>query len=249
MRYLVASDLHYNLRQLDWIADQAGEFDAVVLGGDHVDLAGRVDLDAQISLLSAYFSRLAGITTVIANSGNHDLSGRLANGEKAALWLDHLDPRVVTDGASVAVGADLVSVCAWWEGPHTRGNVEDQLEADAARRRDVGGVWAWAYHSPPDRSPTSWSGRRHFGDDVLNELIERFRPDLVFAGHVHESPFRPDGSWFDVLDGTLVLNAGRQPGPAPAHLVVDTAAREATWYSYEGDVTVELPANPTAGLS
>lgn len=243
MRYLVASDLHYNLRQLDWIAEQSIDFDAVVLGGDHLDLAGRVDLDAQVAVLSSYFARLADGTTVIANSGNHDLSGRRAHGEKAAIWLDDIDERVATDASSVQVGADLVSVCAWWEGPETRSEVEEQLAADAERRSaSEEGVWAWAYHSPPDRSPTSWSGRRHFGDEVLNELIERFRPDVVFAGHVHESPFRPDGSWFDVLDGTLVLNAGRQPGPVPAHLIVDTGARSATWWSHEGESTIDLPA-------
>ena len=46
VRCLVASDLHYRLPQLDWIADQAPEFDAVVLVGDHLDLAGHADLSA-----------------------------------------------------------------------------------------------------------------------------------------------------------------------------------------------------------
>ncbi|CAN5536002.1 hypothetical protein BH23ACT3_BH23ACT3_18640 [soil metagenome] len=53
MRYLVASDLHYELPQLDWIASQADEFDAVVLAGDHLDVVGRAEINAQISLMIA----------------------------------------------------------------------------------------------------------------------------------------------------------------------------------------------------
>jgi Icc-related predicted phosphoesterase len=241
VRYLVSSDLHYGLAQLDWIAEQAPEFDAVVLAGDHLDVAGHADVNAQIALLSAYLDSLADHTTVIANSGNHDLTNRREHGEKAAVWLDHLDERVVTDGRSVHVGDDLVSVCAWWEGPVTQAELETQLREQAADR-PTGGRWVWAYHSPPDASPTSWSGRRHYGDEVLNRLIDEHRPDLVLTGHVHESPFHPDGSWYDRIGPTLVCNAGRQRGPIPAHLIVDTGPGAGTvmWWSFEGSETIEL---------
>lgn len=239
MRYLLASDLHYSLQQLDWICEQAGDVDAVVLGGDHLDVAGHVDLDAQIAMFTAYLARLADVTTVIANSGNHDLSARREHGEKAAVWLDRIDPRVVTDGGSAAIGPDLVTACAWWEGPITLTAVERQLVADAARR-PMDGMWIWAYHSPPDASPTSWAGARHFGDEVLNRLIDRHRPDLVLAGHVHQSPFVPDGSFHDRIGDTLVLNAGRQRGPVPAHIVIDTSDRSAEWWSVEAVGTVAI---------
>jgi len=229
VRYLIASDLHYELPQLDWIASQAGEFDAVVLAGDHLDVVGRAEINAQISLMLAYLDRLAEHTTVIAISGNHDLDRRLPDGEKTAGWLAETAARVVTDGSTVELGDDVISSCAWWEGSETRRLVEDQLAADAGRPRV--GSWIWAYHAPPAVSPTSWSGSRHYGDDVLDELIERHGPDVVLTGHVHEAPFRPDGSWNDRIGHTLVLNAGRQAGPVPAHLILDTAAREAAWWT------------------
>jgi Icc-related predicted phosphoesterase len=233
VRYLVASDLHYSLPQLDWIAAEAGDFDAVLLVGDHLDIAGRAELNAQIALLRLLFGRLADRTIVIANSGNHDLTARRAHGEKVAAWLDDVDPRVTTDGDARRVGADLVSVCAWWEGPVTRQELEDQLIRDAQERPETG-MWIWAYHSPPDRSPTSWSGKRHFGDELLNDLAKLHQPDIVLTGHVHEAPFRDDGSWHDRFGDTLVLNAGRQTGPVPAHLVLDTTARQVTWSSLAG---------------
>lgn len=237
MRYLVASDLHYGLQQLDWIAQQAGEFDGVVLAGDHLDVVGRAEINAQIALMIAYLGRLADHAVVFANSGNHDLTARRPDGEKEAVWLADVDPRVHVDGATVELGDDLISVCAWWEGPATRAELDAQL-ADASQRTRTG-PWIWVYHSPPDASPTSWSGSRHYGDDALNELIDRHEPDLVLAGHVHEAPFRPDGSWHHRIGSTTVLNAGRQQGPVPAHLIVDSDARRATWCTFEGDATVD----------
>jgi Icc-related predicted phosphoesterase len=234
VRYLIASDLHYSLPQLDWIATKSADFDAVILAGDHLDLAGRAELNAQIILLTALFARLADRTVLVANSGNHDLTARRAHGEKAAVWLDDVDQRVATDGARRQIGDDLVSVCAWWEGPDTRRELEDQLAEDASARA-TGGVWIWVYHSPPDQSPTSWSGKRHFGDDALNELARLHQPDLVLTGHVHDAPFRNDGSWHDHIGSTLVLNPGRQTGPIPAHLVLDTDERRVSWSSLAGD--------------
>ena len=232
MRYLVTSDLHYNLPQLDWIAEQAPDYDAVVFAGDHLDGGGYAGLDAQVAMFIAYFGELATVTTVIASSGNHDLANRREDGEKAALWMQRIDQRVHRDGANARLGGDLVSVCAWWEGPATLAEVEAQLEAAAAER--VGRRWFWVYHSPPDLSPTSWSGTRHYGDDVLNALIERHQPDIVLTGHVHEAPFRPDGSWHDRIGATLVLNAGRHAGPIPEHLMLDTDAGEVAWWSLDG---------------
>jgi Icc-related predicted phosphoesterase len=239
VRYLVVSDLHYGLQQLDWIAEQAPQHDAVVFGGDHLDVVGGADLRAQITLFSAYFADLSDDTLVIANSGNHDLSHRADHGEKVADWLGRLDPRVASDGMTVELGDDLISVCAWWEGPTTLAAVEQQLGRDAARR-DGHRRWWWVYHSPPDGSPTSRSGDRHFGDDVLNRLIDEHAPDVVLAGHVHESPFQPEGSWFDRIGRTLVLNAGRQRGPVPAHIAIDSTSGEATWWSHAGEATIAL---------
>lgn len=238
MRYLVASDLHYALPQFDWIAEQSSEFDAVILAGDHLDAGGRADINAQIALVVAFLSRLADTTTVIVNSGNHDLTDRRDDGEKAAMWLARVDDRITVDGGSIRLDDDLVTACAWWEGPASRRELEEQL-ALAAQDRPPG-RWIWVYHSPPDDSPTAWSGHRHYGDDVLNRLIAEHRPDIVLTGHVHEAPFRDDGSWHDRIGDTLVFNAGRQPGPIPAHLIVDTTVGEVEWWTFEGSGSITL---------
>ena len=78
------------------------------------------------------------------------------------------------------------------------------------------------YHAPPDASPTSWTGKRHYGDEDLVKWIDQYQPAVVLCGHVHESPFATGGSWIDRIGATVVLNAGRQRGPFPPRIEIDT---------------------------
>ncbi len=87
---------------------------------------------------------------------------------------------------------------------------------------------------------TDWTGKRHVGDGALNGWIGRHRPDVVLSGHIHQSPFRKGGSWVDKVGSTWVFNAGRQIGPAPTHVVIDTDARTAAWSSLAGRQEVGL---------
>ena len=90
------------------------------------------------------------------------------------------------------------------------------------------------YHAPPDASPTSWTGKRHYGDEELVAWIEQHHPDMVLCGHVHQSPFVADGSWIDRIGSTTVFNAGRQIGPVPTRIELDTETATARWSSMEG---------------
>jgi predicted phosphodiesterase len=67
MRILLVSDLHYTLKQLDWVLSVSGDYDLVVMAGDHLDIASIVE----------YIARIAGKTRVVACSGNHDLNARI----------------------------------------------------------------------------------------------------------------------------------------------------------------------------
>ena len=151
------------------------------------------------------------------------------------------DAGVFVDGTSFGTDRELVTVCPWWDGPRTRDDVDAQLAADAAILD--GRRWIWAYHAPPDESPTSWTGKRHYGDEDLGRWIERFSPDLVLCGHVHQSPFETPGGWMDRIGSTVVVNAGRQPGPEPTRIEIDTDTDVAAWVSYLGHDTRSLAAS------
>jgi len=137
----------------------------------------------------------------------------------------------------VLVDDTLVTVCPWWDGPIGRAAVEEQLAADAARRP---ARWVWVYHWPLLGSPTCWTGRRHYGDADVGGWIGDYRPDVVITGHVHESPFQPDGSWVDRIGDTWVFNAGHQIGKVPAHVDVDFTAGRARWVSLLGTEECDL---------
>ena len=240
MRILLVSDLHYALKQYDWTTAVASAFDLVVIAGDHLDIAGQLDGSVQIVVILKYLRRLSTRATVIASSGNHDLDARNASGEKIASWMRRVrELGVLTDGDSAAFEDTLVTVCPWWDGPETREAVAALIAADAAKPKKS---WIWVYHAPPEGSPTSWNGRRHYGDADLTAWIERFKPDIVFTGHIHEAPFKSEGSWVDQIGLTWVFNSGRQIGPTPTHIVVDTTLREAAWFSLAGAELVQLGA-------
>ena len=43
MRILLVSDLHYTLKQFDWVASVASEYDLVVVAGDSLSIASPSD--------------------------------------------------------------------------------------------------------------------------------------------------------------------------------------------------------------
>lgn len=240
MKALFVSDLHYVLKQFDWVASVADRVDLLIIGGDLLDISATIDASVQILVVLKYLKQLRAKTRVIVCSGNHDLDATNADGEKFARWVHKASAfGVDVDGANVEVDDLLFTVCPWWDGPQAREKVGEMLArvADGAQRR-----WIWVYHSPPQGSPTCSVGKREIGDQALAEWIARYSPDLVFTGHIHQAPFVSNGSWVDRLGDTWVFNPGRQIGPCPTRILFDGEERTATWLSLAGAETVDLTA-------
>jgi len=245
MRILAAGDVHYDLRQLDWLLQHAAEYELVVLVGDLLDISSTVSLEAQIPVVLRYLEALGERCLTAVCSGNHDLSGRDAEGERAALWLTGFEkPGVVVDNGNLTLGNALVSVWPWWDGPVGRARLESRIAAQADARAAAGADdperWIWVYHWPPPDLPVSWIGTRFYGDEDLAGWVERFGPDLVLTGHVHQSPWLDGGSWIASSGATTIVNGGRQIGAEPSRIVIDLDAWTATWTSYEGNVVRPL---------
>jgi Icc-related predicted phosphoesterase len=248
MRCLVVADLHYSLPQFDWLLSAAPQFDLVIFAGDALDISSAVDFRAQILVVKKYLSRLAGLTPVILCSGNHDLDERNAEGEKIARWIDDVRALgIACDGDSLSIRNTLFTVCPWWDGPLVKQRLDAQLHEAAARRLPC---WTWVHHAPPADSPTSWGGKRFFGDVELVQWIERYRPSMVISGHVHQSPFIANGSWFDRIGTTWVFNTGLQPGRPPTYIVLDIDRSMAFWLAagerqcIDLDAPLQRPATP-----
>lgn len=238
MKCLLISDLHYALKQFDWVSNVAKNFDVVVLAGDHLDISSAVDIRFQIPVILNYLKRIHPVTTLMICSGNHDLDARGPAGEKVAKWISKARQIGATsDGDSVTIKDTLFTICPWWDGPKTREEVGAQLARDAEKPKSR---WIWIYHAPPEASPTSWGGQKFYGDVYLLKWIEQYQPDIVLTGHIHQSPFREGGSWVDRLGSTWVFNAGRQIGPSHTHVIFNTDESVALWFSLAGAEFVQL---------
>ena len=229
MRLLFVADLHYSLKQFDWVVARAGEFDATVICGDLLDLGSALDPDLQIAIVEKYLRQLREKTRVLVSSGNHDGDSRNSADESVAEWIvASRAERLHVDGDSLDLNGARITICPWWDGDLSRTEIEAQLAREASQVR---GQWIWIHHAPPIRTRTSWTGRKDGGDEALREWIEQYHPDMVFSGHIHNSPFYEDGSWIDRIGTTWVFNPGRQPGPEPTSIVLDLDAMTAEWQS------------------
>ncbi len=245
MRILIVADLHYTLKQFDWLMSESGRHDLVVISGDLLDLSSLLEPQVQCVVVEKYLTRIAARTPLIVSSGNHDGDRRSAADESVAGWLQEVrGERLYVDGDSVEINGTLFSICPWWDGPVSRAALEQQLIRDAARPHQR---WIWIHHAPPDQSPVSWAGRRFGGDSFLGEWIQRFQPDFVFSGHIHNAPFLDRGSWLDHIGSTWVFNPGRQIGPTPTSISLDLETLAVEWTSFEGPVQRSL--TPTEGAT
>ena len=232
VRALLVSDLHYDLRKLDWVLAEAEGVDLLAVAGDILDIASGVPLDAQIVVALEYLARFAEKTTTVACSGNHDLDSRNDSDEKMTRWITEARRSGVhVDGDTVAVGGWLVTACAWWEGPETLSSLQAVLDAAAERRT---GPWLWVYHGPPE-GPLAWTGSKFYGDPELPQLLDRHHPEVVLCGHIHQAPFVAGGAWYDRHGATMLFNSGYQRGNIPAHTFLDLDESTASWWSMAGE--------------
>lgn len=232
MRMLFLADLHYALKQFDWLVANAANYDFLIIGGDLLDLSSSLDFDVQIVVVEKYLARLRQKTRLLVSSGNHDGDSRSAADESVARWIqESKTDGLFVDGDSLEIPGAFITVCPWWDGPASRAQLEQQLVAEAPRVR---GRWIWVHHAPPAGSPVCWTGKKFGGDECLLEWIKRFQPDMVLSGHIHNSPFYPDGAWVDRIGKTWVFNPGKQIGAQPTCIVFDLDAMTAEWISLEG---------------
>lgn len=232
MKMLFVADLHYALKQFDWLSANAANYDPVIIGGDLLDLSSGLDIEVQIVVVEKYLARLRQLTRVVVSSGNHDGDGRNAADESIAQWIQQAKaPQLFVDDDSLYLGETLITICPWWDGPVSRAELEALLARDAAKPRTK---WIWIHHAPPSDSPVCWTGKKFAGDEFLAGWIRQYQPDMVFSGHIHNAPFYADGSWVGRMGKTWVFNPGRQPGPCPTHLAIDLENLTVSWISAEG---------------
>lgn len=247
MKILAVSDLHFSLKQFDWVVQQSDRYDLVIIAGDLLDMGGHLDLDSQITVVVKYLRTISAKTRLLVCSGNHDGDEKNEAHEFIARWLQRVRAAGLTvDGTGVDLNGLRVSVCPWWDGPASREAMQAFLRREQAL---APAAWLWVHHAPPDGVGVSWTGRQHAGDSFLVSIIQEMRPDFVFSGHIHNSPFRSGGAWASRLGRTWTFNPGQQLGVPPTFIELDLERRTARWVSQAGDeeISLDAPAVQPAG--
>jgi predicted phosphodiesterase len=90
MKILVASDLHYRLRQFDWLVSKAGSYDAMIIAGDLLDISSSMDLGVQIVVMKKCLKKIGAATRLLVCSGNHDGNEKNEADEYVAPWLQEV---------------------------------------------------------------------------------------------------------------------------------------------------------------
>jgi Icc-related predicted phosphoesterase len=238
MKLLFVADLHYALKQFDWLVANAANFNPIVIGGDLLNLGSSLDSDVQIVVIEKYLRRIREKTRLLVSSGNHDGDSRSAADESVSQWIREMkSDGLFVDGDSMELPGALVTICPWWDGPVSRAELETLLAGEVKKVR---GKWIWVHHAPPAGSPVCWTGKKFGGDEELRDWIGRFNPDMVFSGHIHNSPFYAEGSWVDRIGKTWVFNPGRQNGAFPTYIALDLETMTAEWISIEGQSVRQL---------
>ena len=168
------------------------------MAGDHLDIASAVALEAQIVVMLKYLQRVGSRATAARELGQpRPERARRARREGRALDDARAPAR---RGRRRRRGRDRRHALHRLPVVGRSGDAEGGRRPARARCRAAEAGVGWVYHAPPSDSPTSWNGTRHFGDDALVTWIRRYRPAMVFAGHIHQSPFREGGSWVDRIE-------------------------------------------------
>ncbi len=245
MKLLFLADLHFALKQYDWVVANSRDCDLIMIGGDLLDLSSPLDLDTQINVVEKYLTVLRRNAPLAISSGNHDGDSRNAGDESVAHWIqESRADGIHVDGDSFDLGELRVTVCPWWDGPLSRAEIDAQLAREAARQPRR---WIWIHHAPPSGAHTCWTGRKAIGDDYLRGWIERYQPEMVLSGHIHNAPFfEPQGSWIDRIGRTWVFNPGRLIGSEPTSITIDLDTMTAHWRSVTDRVDRDLAALPAS---
>jgi Icc-related predicted phosphoesterase len=201
MKFLVLSDIHGDLSNLDKLDSRFKEADAVLFGGDFAKFEHE---ETGKPVLEKLLTKHENIFSVLGNCDNPEFLSEIEN-------------------ADVSVEAALafhegIAICGSGGGTKFTGTTpferdEDEILSDynvvensSAECADENGHWSnliLIMHNPPkDTACDALPNGIHVGSEKLRSYIEKRTPFLVVTGHIHE------GAGIEKLSNTTVINPG-----------------------------------------
>ena len=207
MRILVVSDLHYRLPHFDWLVEAATRPTPWCRRRPRRRGQPGPPRRPDRRPRATTSTMLAERTTVFVASGNHDLDGPGATASRWRRGCGASSRRGLhVDGSSRRRRRHPASPCArggTGRSPATRSASSWPGLPSTGRPAGCGST------TRPRRAlPLCLDGRRTFPDHELAEWIAQHRPDFVFCGHIHQSP------WARAAHGTPAWVAPGSSTPA-----------------------------------
>ncbi|MBR1537734.1 MAG: metallophosphoesterase family protein [Treponema sp.] len=201
MKFLILSDIHGDLENLDKLDTQFKEADLVLFGGDFAKFE---HLDTAKPVLQKLLSKHENIFSVLGNCDSPDF---LTEIEAADISVE--GTLAFYEGLAIAGSGGGTKFTGTT--PFEREEDEiisdyDVVESSSEECADENGHWSnliLIMHNPPketecDKLPNGL----HVGSEKLRTYIEKRSPFLVVTGHIHES------SGITKMGETTVINPG-----------------------------------------
>lgn len=199
MKILAASDIHGEIESIRKLVEKAKKYDVdlIVLGGD----------------ITHFEMKLEGIIGELKKAEKPIIM--VPGNEESIATLDFLvelySPSVYNIHAYAIRFGDVGIVGiggATRVGPHfvTEREVWESLVKGFQKIKDKK-IKIILAHEPPDNTKLSL---KFGGSKALREFIEKYSPDIVICGHIHESQ-----GMIDIIGKTIIIN------PGPEGMVID----------------------------
>lgn len=196
MRFLVVSDIHGNLENIEKLSEEFKNADAVLFAGDFAEFG---KTETGLPVLEKLCKKHDQVFAVIGNCDEPD-------------FIEELEKKDISVERTTAFFDGLV-ICGSGGGSKFTGTTpnersEEELAADFNILFDSqeDGTWknliAIMHNPPKDTKCDMIESGIHVGSPLLREFIEKAEPLAVITGHIHES------SAIDTIKNTVVINPG-----------------------------------------
>lgn len=196
MQIIGIADIHGTIDYSDQAGDALRSADLVLCAGDLTDFGAAQDAERILENIRRFNP------DILAVSGNCDQPG--VNTVLSASDINlHNRPKIFQNIALYGLGGSNPSPF------HTPQELdEDQIAQILGNYHRIEDArWhVFVTHAPPagTKVDRTFFGQ-HVGSSAVRAFIEKFRPDLVLCGHIHEAR----GS--DMIHDSVVINPGRFP--------------------------------------
>jgi len=201
MKFLILSDIHGDLENLDKLDTCFSQADAVLFGGD---FARFEHLDTAKPVLDKLIQKHENIFSVLGNCDSPDFLQTIEDADVSveASLLFHGGIAISGSGG----GTKFTGTTPFERSEEEILSDYNVVESSSNECADENGHWSnliLIMHNPPkDTACDALPNGVHVGSQALRDYIEKRSPFLVVTGHIHES------AGIEKLGNTTIVNPG-----------------------------------------